>query len=72
MAEGASATDRRRADLFQGSRRAYALDDVLRSFKGAKRKDAESVLDALAALGLLSAYEAGADRRWRVDLRGSN
>jgi len=58
-------------DLFRGTPRALRLDDVLRAFKGAKKKDAEAVLESLTALGLLSAFDAGDERRWRSELRSA-
>ena len=56
-------------DLFRNTGRALALDDVLRAFKGAKKKDAEAVLESLAALGLLSAVDVAGERRWRAEGR---
>ena len=35
------------------------------AFKGAKKKDVETVLESLAALGLLLAYDAAGGRRWK-------
>lgn len=58
-------------DLFRGTSRLLGLDDVLRAFKGAKKKDAEAVLESLTALGLLSAFGAAGERRWRSELRSA-
>ncbi len=43
----------------------HSASDVARAFKGAKEKDAEEVLDGLAALGLLVSYELPEGKRYR-------
>lgn len=58
-------------ELFRGTGRALRLDEVVRAFKGAKKKDAETVLESLTALGLLTAFEAGGERRWRAEGRAA-
>jgi len=50
-------------DLLARSSSAWTAAQVAASFTGAKAKDAEPVLDSLAALGLLVAY-AAKDKRW--------
>ncbi|MBI4955731.1 MAG: hypothetical protein HY908_27175 [Myxococcales bacterium] len=44
----------------------WSAKEVAAAFKGAKAKDAALVLDSLAALGMLLAYEASDGRRWRA------
>lgn len=39
--------------------------DIARSFKGTRKKDLTSVLDSLAALGLVIAFDTPDGRRWR-------
>jgi predicted component of type VI protein secretion system len=39
--------------------------EVAAAFKGGKIADVEEVLDSLAALGILAAYEAAGTRRWK-------
>ena len=39
--------------------------EVAAAFKGANKADVEEVLDSLAALGILAAYEARGTRRWK-------
>ncbi len=43
---------------------------VAAAFKGAKKADVAEVLDSLAVLGILAAYETGKLRRWKPT-RGS-
>lgn len=43
----------------------WTVDQVIAAFKGAKKKDAEDVLDSLAALGLLVKYDSNNTRTWR-------
>jgi hypothetical protein len=38
---------------------------VASTFTGARKKDAETVLDSLAALGLVVSFSTGSDRSWR-------
>ena len=39
--------------------------EVAAAFNGANKADVEEVLDSLAALGILAAYEARGTRRWK-------
>jgi hypothetical protein len=43
----------------------WSVDRVAQTFKGARKKEIESVLDSLAALGLLIAFETPQGKRWR-------
>lgn len=43
----------------------WTADSAAKAFKGARRKDVESILDSLAALGHLIAFETDAGRRWK-------
>jgi hypothetical protein len=56
-------------DLLVRGSSGWTAAQVAASFKGAKAKDAEQVLDSLAALGLLVAYEAGGKRTWKAAAR---
>lgn len=51
--------------LAQGAA-SWSAPEVARNFKGAKRAEAEEVLQALAALGLAVSFEAAGARRWRA------
>jgi len=53
-------------DVVTKSSDEWSVENVASGFKGAKRKDAEDVLDALAALGLLVSYELPEGKRWRA------
>lgn len=53
-------------DLFRGGSHTLRIDDVVRSFKGAKKKEVETVLDSLTALGLLTAFRSSGERCWRA------
>ena len=44
----------------------WGTSQVAASFKGAKAGQVEPVLESLAALGLLVAYDTGAGRRWKA------
>jgi hypothetical protein len=44
---------------------------VVAAFKGAKKADVEDVLDSLAALGLLAAFETRKTRRWKSTRAGA-
>lgn len=44
----------------------FSISSVVAAFKGAKKKDVEGLLDALAALGLLTVFETTAGKRWRA------
>ena len=49
----------------------WSIEEVASQFKGARRETVESVLDSLAALGLLVAYDANGTRRWKVPARAA-
>jgi hypothetical protein len=49
----------------------WSVEDVARHFKGARREAVASILDSLAALGLLVAYGSGESRRWKVPARAA-
>ena len=57
-------------DLLLGGR-AWSIEQVAKSFKGAKRRDVEGVLDSLAALGIAVTYETPQGKRWRGVERGT-
>ena len=44
--------------------------EVNAAFKGVNKADVEEVLDSLAALGILAAYESRGTRRWKFHPRG--
>lgn len=48
------------------TRKSWTTEDVARAFKGSRRTDVASVLDALSALGLLIAFDTGEGKRWRA------
>ncbi|HSY47423.1 MAG TPA: DNA methyltransferase [Thermoanaerobaculia bacterium] len=48
-----------------GDHEAWTVDRTARAFKGAKRPQVQSVLDSLAALGLLVTFGEGKEREWR-------
>lgn len=56
-------------DLVLRSSRPWTTEDVAKSFKRAKRTDIEAVLESLAALGLVLAYDLPDGRRWRTPSR---
>lgn len=49
-----------------GAQRIWSVDEAARVFKGARKREVESVLDALAALGLVIAFQTDEGRRWRA------
>jgi hypothetical protein len=53
-------------DLVAGSRGAWSLAQVVAAFAGAKKGDVATVLDALSALGIVVAYEAAGETRYRA------
>lgn len=57
-------------DLLSGGS-AWGVEHVARSFKGARRREVESVLDSLFALGIAVAYETPEGKRWRGLERGA-
>jgi hypothetical protein len=46
--------------------RSWTSEDVARSFKGSRRNDVASVLEALAALGIVLGFDTAAGKRWRA------
>jgi hypothetical protein len=52
-------------DLVGRSTSAWTVEQVAAGYKGARRNDVEDVLDSLAAVGLVVAYETADGRRWR-------
>jgi hypothetical protein len=44
----------------------WSVDRVARAFKGARKKEVESVLDSLAALGILISFGTAEGKRWRA------
>jgi DNA-binding FrmR family transcriptional regulator len=52
-------------DLVNAAHGHVTADHVAHAFKGAKKKELAGVLDSLAALGLVLAYDAPDGRRWR-------
>jgi hypothetical protein len=52
-------------ELMRRSGSAWTVEQVAAGYKGARRDDVEDVLNSLAALGLLVAYETADGRRWR-------
>lgn len=44
----------------------WSVDRVARAFKGARKKEIESVLDSLAALGILISFATAEGKRWRA------
>lgn len=46
--------------------RSWTSEDVARAFKSSRRNDVASVLEALAALGILLAFDTAEGRRWRA------
>jgi hypothetical protein len=56
-------------DLVAGSRGAWTLAQVVAAFGGSKKADVATVLESLSALGIVVAYEAGGERRYRAAAR---
>ena len=52
-------------DLVTKGAAEWSKAEVAAAFKGANRADVEEVLDSLAALGILAAYDARGERRWK-------
>jgi RNase H-fold protein (predicted Holliday junction resolvase) len=52
-------------DLLTKGAAEWTVVEAAAAFKGAKRADVEEVLDSLAALGILAAYESRGTRRWK-------
>jgi hypothetical protein len=52
-------------DLVAKGAAEWTVADVAAAFKGAKKADVEDVLDSLAALGILAAFETRKTRRWK-------
>lgn len=57
-------------DLVRAPGSTWSVEEVAGSFKGAKRKEVEAVLESLAALGLLLAYKTAKGRRWKTPRLG--
>jgi hypothetical protein len=53
-------------DLVLGSGAAWTAEAVARSFKFARAGSVEPVLDSLAAIGVLAAYESKDGRKWKA------
>jgi hypothetical protein len=49
----------------------FSVAAVAGAFKGAKKKDVEGILDSFAALGVLTAFDMPAGRRWRAAGKGA-
>ncbi|RIL05977.1 MAG: SAM-dependent methyltransferase [Proteobacteria bacterium] len=49
----------------------WSVEEVAREFQGARRDAVEAVLESLAALGLVLAYESGGTRRWKAPIRSA-
>jgi len=52
-------------DLLTKGAAEWTKSEVAAAFKGANKADFEEVLDSLAALGILAAYESRGTRRWK-------
>jgi len=52
-------------DLLTKGAAEWTKAEVAAAFKGANKADVEEVLDSLAALGILAAYESRGTRRWK-------
>jgi hypothetical protein len=52
-------------DLLTKGAAEWTVAEATAAFKGAKKSDVEEVLDSLAALGILAAYESRGTRRWK-------
>jgi hypothetical protein len=52
-------------DLLTKGSAGWTLAEVADAFKGAKKAEVEDVLDSLAALGIVTAYESRKTRRWK-------
>jgi hypothetical protein len=53
-------------DIVTKAQTEWTVEQVASVFKGAKRADVEDVLDSLAALGILAAYDSNGARRWKL------
>lgn len=49
----------------------WSVEEIASQFKGGRREAVASILDSLAALGLLVAYGSGESRRWKVPARAT-
>jgi hypothetical protein len=65
LAQEAGRADRGRARPCDQGAAEWTKAEVAAAFKGANKADVEEVLDSLAALGILAAYEARGTRRWK-------
>jgi hypothetical protein len=57
-------------DLVLGSNGAWTAEAVARSFKRARAPSVETVLDSLAAVGLVVAFEVEGVRHWKAAGKG--
>lgn len=48
------------------AQRTWSTEEVARAFKGSRRADVASVLEALGALGLILGFDTPAGRMWRA------
>jgi hypothetical protein len=51
--------------------RAWGVEQMAKAFKGARRREVESVLESLTALGLAVTYDLPEGKRWRGVERGT-
>lgn len=49
----------------------WSVEEVAKQFQGARRDAVESVLESLAALGLVLAFEIDGQRRWKAPARAA-
>jgi hypothetical protein len=52
-------------DLVTKGAAEWSKAEVAAAFKSTNKADVEEVLDSLAALGILAAYDARGERRWK-------
>ncbi len=48
------------------AQKVWSVDLAASSFKGARKREVESVLESLAALGILISFETAEGKRWRA------
>lgn len=49
-----------------GAQKVWSVEEAAAELKGSRKKEVESILDSLAALGLLIAFETSEGKRWRA------
>jgi hypothetical protein len=49
-----------------GAQKVWSVDLAAAAFKGSRKKEVESILESLAALGLLIAFDTSEGKRWRA------